>query len=294
MDRSTIISFLKPCPHCARTFDSYSLKRHVAICLKASKKREVFDSIKQRWKNDKEDYKFTRVEKPMARPNNKKEQVVMEQKKDKKETKVENNVVTPRPEVQNKKKQVANKKEKPANQDGNKQEVKMKMIVVQLQMVPSQKDKRVQALSKSSLMRMNIDPAEIIRLARTSLRSSPLSARVSPSSMGSPPSTDRSSTIFVRSSPSTERSSPPKSEPPLVSRRLVPNFYNKALQTCVHCGRSFNEKAYDSHVAWCGEKHSGTKFDTTFQTTTIGNEEAKQRMNRRINYKPPLPKSARK
>ncbi|XP_062140205.1 uncharacterized protein LOC133848591 isoform X2 [Drosophila sulfurigaster albostrigata] len=262
MDRS-VISFLKACPHCARTFNSDSLKRHAAVCLKASKKREVFDSITQRWKNDQEGYRFTRVEQPMARPNKKKEQVVVEQMKDKKEPKVENNVVTPRPEVQNKKKQVANKKVKPANQDGNKQEVKMKMIM----------DKRVQTLSK------------------TSLRSSPLSARVSPLSMGSPPSTDRSSTIFVRSSPSTERSSPPKSELPLVSRRFVPNLYNKALQSCVHCGRSFNRKAYDSHVAWCTEQYSRTKFDTTFQK--IGNEEAKQRMNRRVNYKPPMPKSAR-
>ncbi|EDW58027.2 zinc finger C2HC domain-containing protein 1A isoform X2 [Drosophila virilis] len=72
---------------------------------------------------------------------------------------------------------------------------------------------------------------------------------------------------------------------------LTKRCANVALERCPHCERSFNLKAYDSHVAWCKEKAVIAAF-----TVGCSNEDtmnAKKRMDARIKYKPPAVKTKR-
>ncbi|XP_064556687.1 zinc finger C2HC domain-containing protein 1A-like [Drosophila montana] len=72
---------------------------------------------------------------------------------------------------------------------------------------------------------------------------------------------------------------------------LTKRCANVALERCPHCERSFNLKAYDSHVAWCKEKAVIAAFNVGCSDEDT--MKAKRRMDARLKYKPPALKTKR-
>ncbi|XP_017872655.1 PREDICTED: zinc finger C2HC domain-containing protein 1A-like [Drosophila arizonae] len=88
----------------------------------------------------------------------------------------------------------------------------------------------------------------------------------------------------------TKRKSEPSSSASLessTSRRLD----SLPLERCPYCERKFNQKVIDSHLAFCKEKSVKAAFTVAYGTSKDDKLSAKKRMEARMKYKPPKPKS---
>lgn len=212
---------LKQCPHCNRTFNPKVLAKHAAICGNVLRKRQVFDSSRQRREGiDYFSFGTHNSELPLD--------------------------------------------------------------AARGQTSPQSK-------TKVSTAHPNVSqPHFFLKLTRATLKQNldaptPKAKDVaSPCKPESPASAKRKATATA---PGTAANVPGTSSSMNRDCTLTKRSANVALERCPHCERSFNLKAYDSHVAWCKEKAVIAAF-----TVGCSNEDtmnAKKRMDARIKYKPP-------
>lgn len=88
---------------------------------------------------------------------------------------------------------------------------------------------------------------------------------------------------------STSRSSEPGSSVSQESSRSR-RLDALPLERCPYCERRFNQKAIDSHIAFCKEKSLTAAFSAAYGPGKDERALAKQRMDARMNYRPPLPR----
>ncbi|XP_023171929.2 zinc finger C2HC domain-containing protein 1A-like [Drosophila hydei] len=185
-------SELKACPHCNRTFNPSVLSKHVAICGRGLKKRQIFDSSLQR----REGFKYFNMG--------------------------------------------TNNSFRPLNAECG--------------VSCSHRIKKLSTLktpSTDATKQQNVG-GDVPNSRNVSL----------------PPNTPASSSTLIRESmPSSHRGS-------------------ITLERCPHCNRSFNQKAIDSHIAYCMEKTVVASFNYDSDDIQL----AKKRTEARLNYKPPMPR----
>ncbi|XP_030568331.1 zinc finger C2HC domain-containing protein 1A-like isoform X3 [Drosophila novamexicana] len=196
---------LKQCPHCNRTFNPKVLTKHAAICGNVLRKRQVFDSSRQR-REGIEYFSF------------------------------------------------------------GTHNSELPLDAARGQTSPQSKTKLTRATLKQTLDAPTPKAKDV----------------ASPCKPESPASAKRKATATASG---TAANVPGTSSSMNRDCTLTKRSANVALERCPHCERSFNLKAYDSHVAWCKEKAVIAAF-----TVGCSNEDtmnAKKRMDARIKYKPP-------